>query len=75
MTGVLSSAVSLAWLLVLSWLVLRLFGGRRRDGLGRARAILHRRLASGQISVEEYYEREAALREAEPARPPGRLLR
>jgi uncharacterized membrane protein len=74
MTAVLSSAVSLAWLAVLSWLALRVLGGRRRDGLGRARAVLHRRLASGEISVEEYYERESALRQAEPAQPPRRRL-
>ena len=74
-TAILSTGVSVLWLLVLSWLALRLFGGRRRDGLGRARSILHRRLASGEISVEEYYERESALRQAEPAARPRRGLR
>ena len=39
-----------------------------RDGLGRARSILNRRLATGEISVEEYYERESALRSGDPAR-------
>jgi uncharacterized membrane protein len=73
-TALLGSAVSLLWLVVLSWLALRLFGCRRRDGLGRARALLHRRLASGEIDVEEYYERESALRQAVPARPPRRRL-
>jgi uncharacterized membrane protein len=36
-----------------------------REGLQRsesARAVLDRRLAAGEISVEEYYERESALR-------------
>ncbi len=30
------------------------------------RALLDRRLAAGEISSEEYYERESALRSAEP---------
>lgn len=36
------------------------------DGLGKARAVLHTRLASGEIDTDEYYERESALRSAEP---------
>ena len=43
----------------------RLMGGHG-DGLGRARSLLDRRLASGDIDVEEYYERESALRQASP---------
>ena len=35
-----------------------------------ARGILDRRLAAGEIEVEEYYERESALRSANP--PPRR---
>jgi uncharacterized membrane protein len=31
-----------------------------------ARALLDRRLATGEIGPEEYYEREAALRDAQP---------
>lgn len=31
-----------------------------------ARALLDRRLATGEIAPEEYYERESALRSAEP---------
>jgi len=46
--------------------------GPRGDGLDGARSLLHRRLASGEIDIEEYYERESALRQAEPARPPRR---
>jgi uncharacterized membrane protein len=36
-----------------------------RPGLGRdsGRALLDRRLAGGEIDVDEYYEREAAIRE------------
>jgi uncharacterized membrane protein len=45
----------------------------RGDGLNRARADLHRRLAAGEIDTEEYYERESALREASP--PPRRFGR
>lgn len=32
-----------------------------------ARALLDRRLANGEIGPEDYYEREAALRNAEPS--------
>ena len=35
---------------------------RSADG----RALLERRLAAGEIDVEEYYERESALRSADP---------
>ena len=72
--ALLGSAVGVLWLVVLSSMALRLLGGRHRDGLSRARAVLHRRLASGEIDVEEYYERESALRQAEPASPPRRRL-
>lgn len=40
-------------------------GGEVEDS---ARAALDRRLAQGEISSEEYYERESALRSAEPSR-------
>jgi uncharacterized membrane protein len=43
----------------------------RGDGLDRARSVLHGRLASGEIDIEEYYERDSALRQAAPA-PRGR---
>jgi hypothetical protein len=45
---------------------LRALGGRPRDGLEGARSLLHKRLATGEIDTEEYYERESALRQAEP---------
>jgi len=48
---------------------------RSSQGLGRARALLNKRLAAGEIEVEEYYERESALRSAEPAKAPRRRLR
>lgn len=41
--------------------------GAHGDGPGRARSLLDRRLASGEIDVDEYYERESALRQAVPA--------
>ena len=47
--------------------------GARGDGLAKARAVLHTRLANGEIDLDEYYERESALRSAEPARL-GRVL-
>ncbi len=34
--------------------------GHRREG--SARGLLDRRLAAGEVSVEEYYERDAVLR-------------
>ena len=42
--------------------------GRPGDGLARARSLLHRRLATGEIDTDEYYERESALRQAQPGR-------
>jgi uncharacterized membrane protein len=51
---------------VLVVIAFRLLGPRSGDGLGRARSLLHRRLASGEIDLEEYYERESALRHAQP---------
>jgi uncharacterized membrane protein len=38
-------------------------GGPKDDS---ARVVLDRRLATGEISAEEYYEREAVLRSADP---------
>jgi uncharacterized membrane protein len=73
-TALLGGAISLLWLVALVWVALRLFRRRRGDGLGRARALLNRRLAAGEIEVEEYYERESALRQAEPAAPRRRGL-
>jgi uncharacterized membrane protein len=40
-------------------------GGELEQG-DSPRALLDRRLASGEISTEEYYERESALRDAQP---------
>lgn len=45
--------------------------GTRDDGLGKARAVLHTRLASGEIDADEYYERESALRSAQPVQRRG----
>lgn len=38
-----------------------------------ARTLLNRRLAAGEITAEEYFERESALRSGEP--PPARRRR
>jgi uncharacterized membrane protein len=55
------------FLLVAGYFGLRAFGGSsQRDELDSARALLDRRLAAGEIETEEYYEREAALRNAQP---------
>lgn len=40
------------------------WSGREPDAL----ELLRRRLASGELTTEEYYERESALREAQPKR-------
>jgi uncharacterized membrane protein len=57
-------------LIAITVIAVRLLG-TRGDGLGGARSLLHRRLASGEIDIEEYYERESALRQAQPERRPG----
>ena len=54
------------WLTVRSWRSAR--EGRTMD---RPRELLNRRLAAGEIGVEEYYERESALRSGEPLRHDG----
>ncbi len=52
------------------YLGIRALGSTRRLGGGHeGRALLDRRLAAGEISVDEYYERESALRSTEPAAP------
>jgi len=44
----------------------------RGTGSGEsARSVLDRRFASGELSAEEYYERESALRSAAPASAKG----
>ena len=45
-----------------------LAGGRPDRDAPDARELLQRRLAAGEISAEEYYEREAVLRESQPER-------
>ncbi len=51
---------------------------RSRDGReveASARALLDRRLAAGEISSEEYYERESALRSGETSQATKRRPR
>ncbi len=50
----------------LAWLGGRAFRGPRPGPLAEGRALLDRRLATGEIDVDEYYEREAALRSSAP---------
>lgn len=60
-------------LLVLSggWLLMRTRGASRgHETPDRPRAILNERLAAGEIEVEEYLERESALRDGEFVSPP-----
>lgn len=44
------------------------------DGAAQARGMLHARLARGEIDVEEYYERESALRSSDSEPPAGRRV-
>lgn len=69
LVGVLLCALALP-LVLLGALYVALRGrrGPGGDGLPKARAVLHARLAKGEIDLDEYYERESALRNAEPAR-------
>ncbi len=59
-----------ALLIGVVYLATRVSRRRRAEGTDVARALLDRRLASGEIGLDEYYERESALRSAEPANPP-----
>jgi uncharacterized membrane protein len=53
-------------LLAAGWLGLRaLRASRWGDQTRSASALLERRLAAGEIDIEEYYERESALRSSE----------
>jgi uncharacterized membrane protein len=54
-------------LVMLGYISVRAWRGSGQPGeLDSARALLDRRLAAGEIELEQYYEREAALRSAEP---------
>jgi uncharacterized membrane protein len=64
--AVLGCALGGVVLFALGVLALRMVARPRRDGLSGARSLLHKRLAAGEIDVDEYYERESALRQSEP---------
>lgn len=53
-------------LVALAWVGARALRRPTREPLAEGRALLDRRLAAGEIDVDEYYEREAALRNAAP---------
>jgi uncharacterized membrane protein len=73
--GALACGLGLPLLLLAGgWMIVRGTRGDRPDTRS-ARALLERRLAAGEIEVEEYYEREAALRSAEPVLPSRRRWR
>jgi hypothetical protein len=65
--------VGLALAGAVAYMAVRAFGRPATDGGSAARAMLDRRLAIGEIGVEEYYERESALRSSQP--PPRRHRR
>jgi uncharacterized membrane protein len=65
--------VGLALAGAVAYMAVRAFGRPVTDGGSAARALLDRRLAMGEIDVEEYYERESALRSSRP--PPRRRRR
>ena len=62
----LCGVVFVALLAGLMYLVARAVADRPPLGEGSARAVLDRRLAGGEISPEEYFERESALRSGAP---------
>lgn len=54
------------------WLIVRaLRTGREERALHRPWEVLSERLAAGEIDVEEYYERESALRSSGGITPTG----
>jgi hypothetical protein len=56
-----------------TYMAMRAFGRPATDGGSAVRTLLDRRLALGEIDVDEYYERESALRSSQP--PPRRRRR
>jgi uncharacterized membrane protein len=57
---------------VIAYVALRAFAAPKRDDPGTARVLLDRRLAIGEIDLDEYYERESALRHSELPQRRGR---
>lgn len=53
-------------LLALAWVGMRALRQPTREPVADGRILLDRRLAAGEIDVDDYYEREAALRSAVP---------
>lgn len=74
LVGALACAAGVALLLlavsVVATRALRL--SRSSSPTRAARALLDRRLAAGEIDIEEYYERESALRSADTGLARGR---
>lgn len=72
MMGGMVIAVLAGLVLLLALIAAGVYAGIRlaRPGLAKdpGRALLDRRLAAGEIDVEEYYEREAVIREGERRR-------
>ena len=69
LVGMLLCALALPLLLLGAvYIGVRGWRGAGGDGLGKARGVLHTRLARGEIDIDEYYERESALRSAQPLR-------
>ncbi len=73
--GLMTIVIVVVALIVVAGLVAAVYLGARAlraAGSGELedapRAVLDRRLAQGEISAEDYYERESALRSAEPRR-------
>jgi uncharacterized membrane protein len=70
--GLLAMAICLLLLLTAAlataWVALRRDSSVSLGPMSSARGLLDLRLASGEISPEEYFERESALRSSEPPR-------
>jgi hypothetical protein len=81
-SGVMLVAAILCMLTIPLLLIAAVYFGARLFGSSRwlkdeaeGRVLLDRRLAAGEISVDEYYERESALRSADSGAPPRRRRR
>lgn len=71
--GLMAIAMVIGVLIVVAGIVAAVYVGARTlrssgapQGVEPGRAVLDRRLATGEIDADDYYEREAALRSAQP---------
>lgn len=63
--------MTLGWVILLGLFVMLLFSAMRDRGSSSAREMLDRRLAAGEISIEEYERARAAMSADPGTRPPA----